>query len=182
MNKNSKRLEKLFKQYANDNNHLPFLFQALEITNGDVFELGMGHGSTPYLFEYCIRNKRVLNSYETNPEWANKFRGDNFKYSEFHINLISPLGWDVAVDGIMDAVDGVVLVDHAPGETRGDVLEQLKDFDGIVIAHDTEPGQADAGYGMRKMFVHYKYVLDFKTDGAWATVMSNKYDVTQFTV
>lgn len=179
MNKNSERLRKHFSVYSSDNNHLPLMFLAMEATKGEVYEFGMGHGSTPYLFEYCIRNKRTLNSYETVQEWADKF--ENLKYSNFHINVINVLSWDVVVDDIygQKVKGGVILVDNAPGESRKDILAQLVDFDGVIVAHDTEK-EADGGYQMRQHFSKYKYVLNYKSDGAEATAMSNTIDVTKW--
>lgn len=47
------------------------------------------------------------------------------------------------------------------------------------MAHDTEPA-ADHGYKMRQHFGLFKYVVEVKTSGAWATAMSNEYDLTQW--
>jgi hypothetical protein len=143
----------------------------------------MGHGSTPYLFEYAIRNNKCLTSYETNREWADKF--NDLIYSKFKINVISPLSWDIAVDEILEENKSpeVLLLDHAPGETRGDVLDQLQPFNGIIIAHDTELGQADSGYGMRQYFHKFKFVIDLhdpSKNGACATALSNTIEVTKW--
>lgn len=181
--KHKDRLKKIFEKYGNDNNHLPLLFLALEATDGDVYELGMGHGSTPYLFEYAIRNKKLLTCYETNREWMEKF--NDLEYTGFKRNLISPLSWDIVVDEILEdnKKPAVLLLDHAPGETRGDVLDQLQPFKGVIVAHDTELGQADSGYGMRQHFHKYKYVKDLhdpSQQGACATALSNTIDVTKW--
>lgn len=50
--------------------HRPLLWEALRLTPGTpVLELGMGHGSTPYLARYCEQETRALYSAEADPAW-----------------------------------------------------------------------------------------------------------------
>jgi hypothetical protein len=72
---------------------------------------------------------------------------------------------------------GVVFIDHSPGERRAVDLIHYADIAEIVVVHDSEP-EANRGYRMRDEFYRYKYVRDYKSNGAWATILSNFIDVT----
>ena len=52
-------------------------------------------------------------------------------------------------------------------------------FNGIVVAHDTEPA-ADYGYKMRQHFPKFRYIVEVRTSDAWATALSNTIDVTEW--
>lgn len=154
----------------NDLSYYPLLKEALDATHGDVIECGMGHGSTPMLKEYC--KDRMLYSYETSKEWADKFTEGETNV----INIISD--WRDVYIGHKNA--SVIFIDHYPGEDRKQMIEDFKDMKGILVCHDTELGQADHGYRMRGKFNLFKYVVDVKTNGAWASAMSNHIDITQW--
>lgn len=152
---------------SNYDSHRPLLWEALEATKGLVIELGCGYGSTPFLWAYCQAKGRVLLSYENNREWFDKMR------SEFpHIQLVKD--WDK-----VRLASEVLFIDHAPGERRKVDIARAVDSANIIIAHDTEPA-ADHGYQMRGELEKYAYMIDYKTDGAWATAVSNSIDVTKF--
>lgn len=161
-----------FKYINNDLSYYPFLYQALQMTkSGAVLEYGMGHGSTPILHDYCKAKKRMLFSFETNKDWADKFTElENDKHC---IALVTD--WD----SVFNPRASVVFIDQAPGERRKEDVRKYAETDAIVVVHDTEPA-ADHGYQMRQYFTLYKYRKDYETNGAWATVLSNKYDVTTF--
>ena len=154
------------KNIQNQNNHRLLLWLAMEMTNepgGKVVEFGSGHGSSPYIREYCEANGREFESYDNHPQWA----------KDTGATLID--NWD-SVDA--SGAD-VLLIDHAPGERRKIDLPKYKDKVAIIICHDTEPA-ADHGYQMRQHFNKFKYIAEIKgikNQGAWATVMSNFLDV-----
>lgn len=153
------------KDLDNQNNHRILLFEALEKTKGDVIEMGMGHGSTPYLHEYCKINKRNLFSYETSSEWFKKFEHLNTQ-SHRHTFIEN---WDTVHN--LHKNPSVVLVDHAPGERRKIDIEKWRGNCIYLVAHDTEPA-ADHGYKMRDILSTYKYMKDYETKGAWSTIVS----------
>ena len=74
---------------------------------------------------------------------------------------------------------GLVFIDHAPGERRKIDIARFADKAQIIVCHDTEPA-ADHGYKMRVELKKFKYLIDYESDGAWATAVSNFYDVTKF--
>ena len=163
-----------FTPTNNDLSYYPLLHLALETTKqGDVIEMGTGHGSTQLLHDYCEANERSLFSYEEKQIWLDKF-----------MNLESPLhslrfvnDWDIVKELHQSA--NVVFIDHAPGERRKFDIVNFKDTKGILVCHDTEP-PADYGYEMRQHFSLFKYKVEVETDGAWATALSNEYDLTKW--
>jgi len=158
-----KRAEFL-KDIDNMSNHRVLLWEALKMTTGKIIEFGSGYGSTPQLGKFAQDTDRSFATYDANNEWASKMD------SVFVPNN----DWDS-----IDAADASVLfLDHAPGERREIDLAKYKDIDGIIVIHDSEPA-ADHGYQMRQHFDKFKYIVEVQTIGAWATMLSNSYDVTE---
>lgn len=154
------------KEINNLCNHRHLLWIALERTSGLVVEMGMGHGSTPYLSQYCKDAGRQLYSYDTDTNWLEKFK----QYaSKSHI-IIKVTDWDSI--HVRHPEVSVVLVDHAPGERRKIDIELWKDRCLYLVAHDTEPA-AEHGYQMRPVLEKYNFLKDYKTIGAWSTIVSN---------
>jgi len=152
------------KEMSGDNNHRLLLWDAIRETKGKVVEFGSGHGSTPYLRKQCKDAKRTFESYDNGKEWAEK-HGSTY---------VPNNNWDgVKVKG------GVALIDHAPGERRHvDIRNRVNDFD-IFVIHDSEPiGAGD--YKYETIWSLFKYRVDVKTEGAWATAVSNRVDVTKW--
>ena len=157
--------EEFLKDVQNWDNHRHMLWEALELTNGDVVEMGMGQGSTPFLHQYCKDANRRLYSYDNNLEWYNKF---TMFASDFH-TLTYTIDWDIVSK---KHTPSVVFIDHAPGERRYIDVELFANKADIVVIHDSEP--AATGYMMAKIWHLFKYRKDFKSEGAWATMVSNK--------
>lgn len=147
------------------NSYTPLLYRALQDTTGPIVECGMGNYST-YLLHGTGRH---VISYDTHPEWLQKFPVSP-KY------LIHPSDWVSAVRWMKTLVS-VFFIDQAPGEVREKCIAELANgFDGIIVAHDTEPA-ADHGYKMRQHFSKFKYVVEVQTSDAWATALSNTIDI-----
>lgn len=148
--------------------YLPLLFQAIAVSDAPLLECGMGDKSTLKLASLG----RAVVHYETNPEWFAKFDVPN-KY------LVEPDSW-VSLVNLHKSANPIVFLDQAPGESREKCIAELTTgFRGIIVAHDTEPA-ADYGYKMRQHFHKFRYVVEVKTDAAWATALSNSVDVTQW--
>lgn len=159
---------------SNWDSHRPLLWAALQATDGLVMELGCGYGSTPFLSEYCKEKDRKFVSLENNKEWYEKLK-DEFSELRFIKD------WKDAYDNCYGAAPSVLFIDHAPGERRRIDIALHANEAQIIIAHDTEPA-ADHGYKMRAEFKKFKYMIDYETDGAWCTAVSNFIDVTLFDV
>ena len=154
-------------------NHRKLLFESLEATKDSLYpvvELGCGEGSTPYLMKYCERHKRVLFSYDSNKEWADKYDADYVKDWENHL--------------LWHAKYSVCLLDLAPGEYRKIALMKI-DAD-IIVIHDSEAeGWNASDYKVRPLFRKFKYFIDDvpKVKGQpWTSAVSNSFDVTKFNV
>jgi hypothetical protein len=165
--------EKFTQITSNYDSHRPLLWAALESTKGLVIEMGIGYGSTPFLSEYCLGMNRKLVSFENNKEWFEKFDG----FFDHEINFVTE--WDVVF--MMFPNPDVLFIDHAPGERRKIDISRFANHAKIIVAHDTEPA-ADDGYKIRAELKKFKYMVDYQTDGAWATAVSNFIDVTKFDI
>lgn len=165
-------MKERFKPTNNWNSFLPLLYAGLQNTSGLVVEFGIGDNSTPLLHEYCDLQKRTLLSFENNLEWWNKYK---ILESDFHkVNFVKD--WD-----LINVKPSLLFIDHAPGERRKVDIVKYAHIAGIIVIHDSEPA-ADHGYQMRGTFKHFKFMQDYKTDGAWATILSNFVDVSTFEV
>lgn len=151
---------------SNWSNHRHLLWDALQATNGDVIELGCGDGSTPFLSLYCKARGRMLYSYEGNLDWWGLMQTYN---GEGH-RVIFAKDWDQV--SVNHPNPSVVLIDHSPGERRKIDIARFANQAQIIVAHDTEPA-ADHGYQMRDVLKTFKYMRDFKSEGAWASIASN---------
>lgn len=112
--------------------HLPALLACIAVTDGPVFELGIGHFSTPHLHALCGAMGRVLVSYEPDTEWHFEFRN---KYStglhEFHGRE-----WSVL---FLDRTWAVAFIDHSPGGTnRAAAFKALINVSEFVVVHDAQ--------------------------------------------
>jgi predicted O-methyltransferase YrrM len=170
----SKSFKTRFTPTNNDLSYYPLLYMALEETkHGDVVEMGTGYGSTQLLHDYCSKAKRNLFSFDEKEEWGSKFY--SLRSGSHKVEVVKD--WDVVKDNHMGA--SVVFIDHAPGERRKEDIVNFQHINGILVCHDTEPA-ADYGYQMRQRFGLFKYVVEVKTEGAWATALSNTHDVTKW--
>lgn len=167
--------EEFLKDVANWDNHRFLLWPALEATTGEVIEMGMGQGSTPFLHQYCKDANRKLFSYESSLEWAMKFQ-DNI--SEGH-HVMHVHDWDAV--SLRHPFPDVVLIDHAPGERRKTDISLFAWKAKFIVCHDTEPA-ADHGYQMRAELSKFKYIKEYQSPGAWSTVVSNFIDVSKFEI
>ena len=150
--------------------YAPLLYNSIISLEGLIIECGMGDYSSRLLHN---TTPKVI-SYETNLEWFNRFPDIQSKH------LIAPNEWLTVIETHKHSAS-VIFLDQAPGEVREKCLDILaKGYDGIVICHDTEPS-ADHGYKMRQHFNWFKYIVEIKCNGAWATALSHTYDVTKWT-
>lgn len=149
-------------EITNWDNHRPALWDALQLTNAGVIELGAGYGSTAKLQEYCKENRRSFESYENNLQWLK----EEFNPTSFP-TLYYIENWD---DVNLDC--SLLFIDHAPGERRKVDIARGSNIAKIIVIHDTEPA-ADHGYQMRAEIAKFKYIREYPSPGAWTTMVSN---------
>lgn len=166
--------EEFLKGVDNWSSHRHLLWPALEATkhlNLPVLELGVGDGSTPFLRQYCRDEGLKLILFDYNKEWAEK-------YGAIHTNWVGPEFHDL----IKKDIYSVCLVDESPGEHRKGSLILVSAA--ITVIHDSEPiGWNSSDYQVRPLFSRFKYVKDLESEqkgGAWATALSNNYNVTKW--
>lgn len=144
------------KGIDNQCNHRVLLWEALKLTAGKVVEFGSGHGSTPFLRQFCEETQRPFESYESNAVWAEMTGA----------TLIDD--WAELPSFECD----VLFLDHAPGERRQFDLQKFANLAKIIVIHDSEPtGGGD--YRVRQHFEKFLHKVEVKTSGAWATMISN---------
>jgi hypothetical protein len=150
------------KQMDNVSNHRLLLWYALTATKGKVVEYGSGEGSTQYLRKYCKDAKREFETYDYDANYAKLNNSEHIT----NWDSINPKG-------------GVILIDHSPGERRHVDIKRLKDNFDIMVIHDSEPvGGGD--YKLEPLWSMFKYRVDVKSKGAWATAVSNTIDLKGF--
>jgi hypothetical protein len=165
--------EQFISNLSNWNSYLPALWEALENTEGDVIELGVGDGSTVKLDTYCVHNRRTLCSYESNIDWYDKFRTD---YS--HDITYVGANWQIMQERHRSNV-GVLFSDEAPGEMRKYNISMFCNIAQVIVAHDSEK-ESDHGYKFSLVKPLFKYVKETEFNGTGTAIFSNFLDVTKF--
>lgn len=152
------------KDITGDNNHRLLLWEALKVTTGDIVEYGSGYGSTQYLRKFAKDSQRNFLSFDNGKEWADIHDSTYIPNNDW--DSINPRG-------------SIILIDHAPGERRWVDILRLKDNFDIFVIHDSEPiGAGD--YKLEKIWGYFKYRVDVKCDGSWASAVSNTIDLEAF--
>lgn len=150
--------------------HRELIYLALSKTDRKPFtEFGCGLGSTPLLKNYCHNDRRLFFSYETNREWASKFKDVTVMndYDEIHLS-----------DG--NFKQGILFIDSAPGDQRKELIKKHANHANIIIVHDTEPG-AEYVYGMSNILSSFKYQLNYTPKGKpHTTAVSNFVNVEEW--
>jgi len=148
--------------------HKPMLWMALEhIKPGLVVELGSGYGSTPILERYCDLQGREFLSYETNPEWADRFP---------MITYYVPQDYHKILTQQLDLHSSILFIDCAPGEERAVYLKEYAAKYTVLIVHDTEP-EAEYVYHLQDALNRFRYRCDLIIEGyPQTTAVSNVYD------
>jgi len=165
------------KEWESENDwdsHRGLLWLALQNTNGDVREFGMGHGSTLLIDKICETQNRDFNSEETNTIWLEEVYKS---YDNWWGNLIAIV--DDYSDMELDN-HGLLFVDCAPAEERKKVIEKNKDTCEVIVVHDTETG-AEYVYGLSQILSTFKYRLDYQPEGKpHTTAVSNHINVCEW--
>lgn len=151
--------------------HIAPLLTAVLNTTGDVFEMGSGDWSTPFLHALCAKEKRTLLTADTDKEWLSHFAD---LARPWHKLVHVELEW--AWDYVGDQKWGVVFVDHKPGDRRIHDIVRFKDKAQVIVVHDTE----NPGYGYEHVFKFFKYRYDYKRYNVWTTLVSNHHGVSEW--
>ena len=162
------------KVYKSWGTHLPVLIKLVNMTSGDILELGTGLYSTPFLHWSCYSTKRKLVSYDTNVQYI-KYMGE---YADtFHeVSLVKD--WDdVNIEKSWD----IVLVDQHPDSSRAKTAVRVANFAKYVVLHDSDLCN-DLAYKYNEIYPLFKYRFDFKEVSPNTTILSNFVDLTDFKI
>ena len=150
--------------------HIPILSKALSITNGDVLEMGGGLMSTPFLHWMTSPFRRLLITYENDPEYYKELK----QFQDDYHQVIFVDDWDkIEIDKEWD----VVLIDHSPIERRKVDIARLANYAKYIVVHDTYYKQ-EKHYKYSEIYPLFKYRYDYNPMGdryyvSYSTVLSN---------
>lgn len=154
--------------------HLPVLIKLVEMTDGDILELGMGLFSTPYLHWFCVVHKRYLASYDDQYEYYEMFA--DYEHEYHTVRWVS----DWSKLDILKQWD-VVLVDHTPAGRRKDDIVRLADYATYIIIHDTH-WQGRRHYHYDEIWDKFKYRYNYIDVRPHTSVVSNIVDLRDFKI
>lgn len=152
---------------------MPVLIKLASITSGPILELGSGMYSTPYLHWECHRTGRKLVTFEMVKDYYDIAKSYE---SSFH-KVVHVEDWDS-----VDFSDrwSIAFVDHSPGERRGKDIVRLGHADYVVV-HDAVK-KYEVPYGYPESFKQFRYRFKYKRANPWTMILSNKIDLSNFTV
>lgn len=148
--------------------YIGVLIKVLQMSEGDVVELGAGPASTPLLHWMCKDMNRRLISYENDPEFYNFAR----QYRSKLHKIVFVENWD---DVEADIRRGLVFIDHHPSLRRGTDVIRFKDSADYIIMHDTEEEEKN---DYKKVWPNFKYIYTWKECRPWVSVVSNAKDLS----
>lgn len=164
---------------GNYGTHLAPLIQAVNKTDGDILELGIGIFSTPYLHYQAILSKRHVTSIDSEPGWVNRFKSSQVSghlyQCEYHDLICVPNYDEAKIEKPWD----VALVDHSPSSRRITDIKRLASFAKYIIIHDSAE-RKDREYHYSEIYPLFKYRTDWTHDANPATVLSNLVDLKNF--
>ena len=164
---------------GNYGTHLGALIKAVNITSGDVLELGIGIFSTPYLHYQCLVSKRNLVSYDNDASWVKKFAAHPFyhhMYEDPYHKFVAVSNWD---DADIEKPWDVALVDHNPSERRIVEIRRLADHAKFIVIHDSNEEQ-ERTFHYSEIYPLFKYKKVWDKDDNHATLLSNFVDLADF--
>lgn len=153
--------------------HLGSLIACVNKTNGDILELGMGLGSTPYLHYAATIAKRNLLSLENDKGWLKQFKTSDFMHflyeNEYHkIELVDNYENSPLIEKEWD----VVLVDQTPDPSRKESVKKLANLAKYIIVHDSNE-RHEKNYHYSEIYPLFKHKRIWNLDDRYATVLSN---------
>lgn len=154
--------------------HFPVLIKVLQITSGDVLELGTGHYSTSVIHWLCVPHKRFVRSIEFDPKYLQFVEGFTDVYHK--IEAVPDWDWDkVDIEKEWD----VVLVDHSPAERRKVEIQRLANLAKYIIVHDSD-WRNEKHYHYADIYPLFKYRYDYTVMRPYTTLLSNFIDLKDF--
>jgi hypothetical protein len=152
--------------------HYPFLAAALASRpTGPVLELGAGDWSTVMLHHMCDAQKRLLTTAESDAAWLSKYLP--LASSRHLLHHVPEDEWNtyrVAPPAGEALRWGVVFVDCYPSAARGPLIERVRPYADLIVAHDTERPEVN---GYEPLLSSFTFRADFTLVTPWTTLVSD---------
>jgi hypothetical protein len=121
--------------------HIPLLYEAVRMTDGEVVELGVGLASTPVLHAICINEKkRRIVSVDDNTSWLAAMKTRCVDSGLVQHDFVHVVNWTENLKPIIDLHPDVVFIDQgAPKSERDCRMQTIRAFAGnckVLVAHD----------------------------------------------
>lgn len=145
--------------------HIPLLSRVIDLSDGDILEVGTGYFSTLFLHWMAHILKRNVYSFESDPHWFKRALRSQSKYHKIY----KVDNWDELP---ADKHWGVIFIDHGPGPRRKIEIERFANLADYIVIHDTEP-ENDKFYGYSEIWPLFKYIYHFNKLNPWTSVVSN---------
>lgn len=115
--------------------HRPYLSRELSRLKDQakILELGVGHGSSLLIHNYCKDNNCFATSFETNKQWFDDMK-EQYQLMNYKFNLIE--SWSNFDEIFIDSFYDLVFVDQSPWEARIDSMDYLASKSNVIILHD----------------------------------------------
>lgn len=161
--------------------HQPALIWAIEKSEGDVLELGVGNSSTILLNSLLKNTSRNLVSAEDTASWLDQFIHMESNFHKFKIVERSIEKWKKFIDDCSKENWGVVFVDQAYGDVwypvRNYSVEVLSNVSDYVVVHDADlcPDMKKEQYNCFEYIPSKLPIPDRK--GPSTYIISKKHDV-----
>ena len=119
-------------------------------SKSSVLELGVGHGSSPIMYEFCKNNPSAnVLAFETNAAWFETIFELYGDLPNYVFNLIE--NWDDLSNHLNENQYDLVFVDQSPWEARITSIDTLKDKTKTFILHDYDYyNKIDSGFATEK--------------------------------
>lgn len=155
--------------------HAPLLAACVAATSGTVIELGSGLYSTPLLQSLCLAQGRILITVEHDRQWLSRVYDERGHHPNHRCILVDAWG-DLDKYGEELTCD-VAFIDLAPADQRAWAIDVMRRWARILIIHDTETEQRHNYPGVEERLRQFKYRVDDRRRGPWATAVSDSVDL-----
>ena len=135
--------------------HSEYLKKYIEITDGNILELGCGDFSTGLILDVIKGTNRKLVTVENDKEWHDKIK-DKYKPSKNH-KYIFTTNYHETCKKLSEYKFSVIFIDSSPWESRLIALYNLINNGDYIIIHDVDYFVTRNLFTFDSLFKSYKY-------------------------
>lgn len=163
---------------GNYGTHLAPLIKCMELTSGDVLEMGVGYFSTPYLHYKCQLDGRKLVSIDNERGWIKRFADSEFYQHLYRRDFHEFQFVEDWKDADIEKPWTVALVDHSPSERRKEDIKRLANYAEYIVVHDAnDERRFRKEYNYNEIYPLFKYKKIWTGDTRQAVVLSNFHNL-----